>query len=190
MSVKTPVETEVKIAAASAPAVRAKLRRAGFRIRATRVHEQNTVLDDSNGSLRSKGLLLRVRQAGKKVVCTYKGPESEGRYKSREEREFECSDYAEAVGLFAGIGYRQSFYYEKFRTEFERSGERGHITLDETPIGVFLELEGPSRWIDRTSKELGFAPESWITSSYAFLYSKWQAEMGGDPAAMRFRKKS
>jgi adenylate cyclase class 2 len=187
--VKAPVETEVKISVASAPPVRAKLRRLGFRIRAARVLEQNTVLDDSQGSLRAGGLLLRVRRAGKKVVCTYKGPESEGRHKSREEREFEASNYEETIALFGGIGFRQSFYYEKFRTEFERPGERGHITLDETPIGVFLELEGPPRWIDRTAKELGFAPESWITRSYAFLYTQWQTEMGGDPAAMRFPKK-
>jgi hypothetical protein len=34
--------------------------------------------------------------------------------------------------------------------------------LDETPAGVFLELEGPSRWIDRTARRLGFAESDYL----------------------------
>ena len=48
--------------------------------------------------------------------------------------------------------------------------------LDETPIGTFLELEGPSRWIDRTAKELGSTKDAYIFRSYARLHAQWCAE--------------
>ena len=36
-------------------------------------------------------------------------------------------------------------------------GDRGLlIELDETPIGAFVELEGPAEAIDRAATELGF----------------------------------
>ena len=186
--VKTPVETEVKISVPTAAGIRRKLHQLGFKIGTPRQREQNTVLDDAQGGLRANGLLLRVRLAGKTVLCTFKGPEAAGRIKKRVEREFEASNFDECVALFGGLGFQQTFYYEKFRTEFQRSGEPGHVTLDETPIGVFIELEGAPRWIASTSRELGFAPDDWINRSYAFLYFQWQAEMGGDATAMRFPK--
>jgi adenylate cyclase len=47
------------------------------------------------------------------------------------------------------------FRYEKFRTEWEM--EDGHLVLDETPIGVWAELEGQPLWIDATLEKLGIA---------------------------------
>ena len=49
-------------------------------------------------------------------------------------------------------------------------------TLDETPIGVFVELEGPPDWIDRTARRLGFSPADYIKASYARLYQQWCSE--------------
>ncbi len=46
----------------------------------------------------------------------------------------------------------------------------GVAMLDETPAGVFLELEGPPRWIDRTARRLGFGEADYITASYAELH--------------------
>ena len=86
----------------------------------------------------------------------------------------------------SAIGYREAFYYEKYRAEFAREGEPGHIMLDETAVGVYLELEGPSRWIDHTAKTFGFSPETWITSSYVTLYNEWCAARRIKPGDMRF----
>ncbi|MDP9171931.1 MAG: hypothetical protein M3N54_15040, partial [Acidobacteriota bacterium] len=71
-------ENEVKIAAPDVRTVRSALNRAGFRVLKRRVLEQNIVLDDPAQSLRNRGLLLRVRSAGKIVTCTYKGPGKPG----------------------------------------------------------------------------------------------------------------
>jgi len=184
--VKSPVETEIKLAISGADEGRALLRQQRFRVSRPRVFERNLVLDDSRGSLRKRGMLLRVRGAGKTVTCTFKGPEIPGRLKRRKETEFEASELGACLAVFEALGYREAFRYEKYRTEFSRDGEDGIATLDETPIGVYLELEGPARWIDRTAKALGFSRDSYITASYGRLYFAWCKASGVEPAGMTF----
>lgn len=93
------------------------------------------------------------------------------RYKVREEMEFIVGD-ARAFWAVAGpAGLRPSFRYEKFRTSYTIPGARGvHVEFDETPAGVFLELEGPRRAIDRLARRLGYRPADYITRSYAALH--------------------
>jgi adenylate cyclase, class 2 len=184
--VKPLVEVEIKLRAGTAARARALLRRHGFEIVSARVFEQNLVLDDERASLRMGGMLLRVRAAGKIVTCTFKSPEQPGRHKRRGEREFRASDFDACIGIFEALGYREKFRYEKYRTEFRRGRERGHVTVDETPIGVFMELEGPARWIDRTAKTLGFAAADYVMESYARLHEAWRAAHGLEPGDMRF----
>jgi adenylate cyclase class 2 len=191
--VKKPQEVEVKISVAEAPKIRTTLRQAGFRIHKPRVFEQNLVLDDQEGSLKARNLLLRLRTAGKTVTCTFKGKELPGIHKRREEREFHPDSQAECLAVFHGLGFSPTFTYEKYRTEFARVDEEGTpepgvITLDETPIGVFLELEGPARWIDRTAKELGFFRADYITASYGTLFAEWCREYGIELKHMTFQE--
>ena len=71
-------------------------------------------------------------------------------------------------------------------TEFRRRGSAGIAMLDETPIGVYLELEGSPTWIDRTAHQLGFAEHDYITASYARLYVEWCETRGVSPDNMLF----
>ncbi|HEX4274724.1 MAG TPA: class IV adenylate cyclase [Bryobacteraceae bacterium] len=183
---KAPVEVEIKLRMATAARARALLRQHGFEIVKPRVFEQNLVLDDEHESLRVSGRLLRVRGAGKVVTCTFKSPEIPGRHKRRGEREFQASDFDTCVAIFAALGFSEKFRYEKYRTESRRGREPGHVTVDETPIGVFMELEGPAHWIDRTAKELGFAARDYVMESYGRLYEAWCAAHGTKPGDMRF----
>jgi adenylate cyclase, class 2 len=191
--VKKAQEIEIKIAVAEAPTARASLRGKGFRIHKSRVFEQNLVLDDEHGSVKARNLLLRLRTAGKVITCTFKGEEIPGRHKRREEREFHPDDLDECLAVFRGIGFTPVYTYEKYRTEFQRlqndgKPDPGVVTLDETPIGVFLELEGPARWIDRTAKELGYGRNDYITASYSALYAEWCREYGIESKDMRFSR--
>jgi adenylate cyclase class 2 len=185
----SPIEVEVKIAVTSSARLRRILRELKFSVVSPRVFEQNLVLDDGRGSLKSNGLLLRVRTSGKRsavtgALCTFKGPakETPTRHKMRVEREFSAGNADECLAVFAGIGYHPAFRYEKYRTVFARrarqgeKGKQGNITIDETPIGVFMELEGPALWIDRTARELGFSRNDYITMSYARLWERWREE--------------
>lgn len=185
---KAPIENEIKLAVESVTKARALFRRHRFEVIEPRVFEQNLVLDDDHGSLRSGGKLLRVRAAGDRITCTFKGPDKPGRHKRRVENEFSASDLDACLAIFAGIGFHETFRYEKYRTEFGRDGEKGIATLDETPIGIYLELEGPVRWVDRTAKEFGFTGDAYITASYGQLYLEWCAARGMKPTDMRFSR--
>jgi adenylate cyclase class 2 len=183
--VKKAQEVEVKISVADVASARRIIRGAGFKIHKARIFEQNLVLDDDAGTLKSSDRLLRVRTAGRLLTCTFKGPGKAGIHKRREEREFHPDNAAECLAVFGGLGYQPVYSYEKYRTEFT-NGSEGVVTLDETPIGVFLELEGPARWIDATAKQLGFSRKDYITASYSALYAEWCREYGSDPNHMRF----
>ena len=183
----------MKIPVADAASMRALLRQKGFRVHKPRVFEQNLVLDDAQGSVKARNLLLRLRTAGKTVTCTFKNKEVAGVHKRREEREFHLDNLEEGLAVFEGLGYSPAWKYEKYRTEFVRAQEGGEvepgiITLDETPIGTFVELEGPARWIDRTAKGLGFSRRDYITASYGALFFQWCNEYGIESNAMTFEK--
>ncbi len=117
--------------------------------------------------------LLRVREAGRLGFLTYKGPSAGGKYKDREELEVEVSDPHRLSEMLARLDFVAKFRYEKYRTEYRRPGEAGSAMLDETPIGVYLELEGAPGWIDRNARRLGFAESDYSTASYYGLYADY-----------------
>ncbi len=179
-------ETEIKLAVADARTARRLLRAAGFRVSKRRVFETNMVFDTPELGLRRAAALLRVRRAGGVATVTYKGPPDVGRYKSREELELEISDARAMGAIFERLGLGPVFRYDKYRTEYRQPGRSGIATLDETPVGVYLELEGTSKWIDRAARKLGFAEKDYITASYARLYLDWCQRSGVRPSDMVF----
>jgi adenylate cyclase class 2 len=189
-------EVEIKLRVSGAAEARRMLRAAGFRVSKRRVFEKNTVFDTTSQTLRKSARLLRVREIGKVAKLTYKGPPDGGKHKSREELELDLSDAAALTAIFDRLEYYPAFRYEKFRTEFRQRGAYrgatggvatdGVAMIDETPIGVYLELEGNPAWIDRTACQLGFAEKDYITASYARLYVEWCEARGVAPSNMLF----
>ena len=164
-------EIEIKLRVPGAAAARRLLKAAGFGVVKRRVFEANVLFDDASRELLATRRLLRVRRAGGRAILTYKGTPEPGRHKSREELETPLIRPEEFEAILARLGYTPIFRYEKFRTEFRRGKQAGLIALDETPVGVFLELEGAPDWIDRVAGELGFSESDYILASYATLYS-------------------
>ena len=179
-------ETEIKLKLKSARAGRKMLRDAGFQVSCKRVFEANTILDTPESSLRSRSCLLRLREAGLVSTVTYKGVPQVGRHKSREELEVCVTDAAAMLAIAERLGYTRKFRYEKYRTEYQQPGRAGVAMLDETPVGVFLELEGTPAWIDRIAKRLGFEERDYVTSSYGRVYLEWCAANGRMPSDMTF----
>ena len=163
-----------------------------------RVHEWNVLFDTPSQALKKRGELLRIRtetperansgktktDKGKRVLVTFKRPVRSGsngaaaggrRHKVREELELEVSDAAILSRVFEGLGMRAWFRYEKVRTTFRLGKSQGWasgllIELDETPIGMFVELEGPARAIDRAATGLGFKKTDYLVTNYFSLY--------------------
>jgi adenylate cyclase class 2 len=180
-------ENEIKLALASVAAGRRLLRSAGFRIAKPRVFESNLVLDTPDRSILRSGALVRLRQVGKRGTLTYKGPsDTDGPHKSRQEVESEVETPDAVRFVLEHLGYRPVFRYDKFRTEFKRPHESGTATLDETPMGVYMELEGSPRWVDRIALQLGFPPTCYITLSYGKLWADRLAARGEEFRDMVF----
>lgn len=180
-------ETEIKLAIGEASEARLRIERIGFTESKARVFERNLVFDLPDGALQHSRRLLRLREAGETATLTFKGvPIDGGVHKSREERETSVGSFGEMRTILERLGYGVTFVYEKFRTEFHRAGQNGTVTLDETPIGNYLELEGDSPWIDATAPQLGFSLQDYVTASYGRLYADWCAAHGIAPANMQF----
>ncbi|MCU0245803.1 MAG: class IV adenylate cyclase [Bryobacter sp.] len=183
-----PKETEVKLAVSGVAVARRLLRGAGFTVARKRHFERNLVFDTPELLLRSRGQLLRVREAGGDSILTYKGPPLPGRHKVREEIETHVESASALIVLLERLGYQPQFVYEKYRTEFRLGDAPGVAVLDETPIGTYLELEGAPRWIDRTALVLGFRPKDYVLASYGALYFAHCAQQGIAPANMVFER--
>ncbi len=205
-------EREIKLKVADPKALKKALARLKAKPPSShggRVYEQNIIFDTPQGGLAKHGQLLRIRKemqegaAAKKTqprtVLTFKKPaiaaENDGRgHKVREEVETEVRDAAALQGIFEGLGMSGWFKYEKYRTTLKlpataRWAKDLVIELDETPVGTYLELEGPAEAIDRAATELGYAKKDYIVKSYLALYLDECRRRGETPRDMLFDKK-
>jgi adenylate cyclase, class 2 len=182
------IETEIKFRVADATDLEAKLSSIGFNLITPRSFETNTLYDTADRSLRVKRELIRIRQYNGKWLLTHKRvPDSgigEDRHKHRIETETELSDGSALAEVFASIGFIPVFRYEKWRTEW--SDDIGHCVLDETPLGVFAELEGAPEWIDRIAHDLGIAAEDRMTLSYGRIFEMWREQTGSTAQDLTF----
>ena len=183
-------EREIKLPVEQVAAIRRRLRGLGYKSEGGRLFERNLLFDTPEQSLRRSSQLLRLRSKGSRWWLTFKArPQTEERHKVRLELEVEMRDGARLMEILHRLGFEAVFEYQKYRTEFRRPGSRGEALLDETPIGNFLELEGPPGWIDRMARALGYRQEDYILVSYGALYLAWSSERGIAPTHMTFPAK-
>jgi adenylate cyclase class 2 len=185
-------ETEIKLRWNGTPQeARALIERHGYGISVPRTLESDQLFDLPSAVLQQSDRILRLRKTispdgTMRAMVTYKGPATRDGYKSREEIEFDVSDSGTFTLVLQRLGYQPTFRYEKFRTQLRAASEPGIITVDETPIGVYLEIEGPQDWIDSTAARLGLPKAQFLTVSYAALYREFRAQHPEVPADMTF----
>jgi adenylate cyclase, class 2 len=186
---RTIREVEIKLRIADMPALLRRLRGLGCRP-GVRIFEQNVLYDTQESDFRRRGQLLRLRietpapdasprhvskafRPGKsRAILTSKVPVVDvqpPRFKEKFETEVIVRDPGAWRRAMQRLGLREGFRYEKYRTSFRFGG--AHLDLDETPVGVFLEIEGAALAIDRVSKRLGFAQHDFIRATYWDLYA-------------------
>ena len=177
-------EIEIKFRVRELRALTRQLRTAGFRLITRRTHEMNTLYDLPGQELRKRQQLLRLRKYGSLWTLTHKSGAVRGKHSSRIELETKIADGIRIDAILRALGYSPSFRYEKFRAEW--ADDKGHVVVDETPIGNFCEIEGPPRWIDATAKQLGVTPADYITKNYATLFAEWKQETKNAAKEMTF----
>lgn len=184
-------EIELKFPVVHLTALQGRLEAAGFRVDTPRTFEHNTLYDTAERGLKGSGQLLRVRRYGARQTVTHKRRPDEGEadsfYKVRIETESEVADGAALAEIFERLGFGPMFEYEKYRTEYSDPGTAGaHLVVDETPIGTYAELEGPTWWIDRMLVALEVDPATCLTESYGKLFLAWKERTGSAAENLTF----
>ncbi|HLP60407.1 MAG TPA: class IV adenylate cyclase [Candidatus Deferrimicrobium sp.] len=156
-----------------------------FQVLHERAFEKNIVFDTPDGKLKSRQCLLRLREKGNKRTVTFKQPVEQSLpgahavYKIKQETEVEVLDFEKMAHIFTCLGYEVFFIYEKYREEFQKGAVK--VMLDETPVGNFIEIEGPEEAIDHTAGRLGYSKSDYITDNYLTLFRQ-----AGGVGHMRF----
>lgn len=188
------LEIEVKLRIRNLRRLRRDLLEMGCKETVPRSLERNWTWDFPGQLLRQQGKLLRVRQYSGRCLLTFKGVAQQSRhFKIREERETAVQDRRILDLILERLGLQVMFRYEKFRTSYSLRlrGKRGSVDLsvDETPIGNYLEIEGAEADIHKVAEQLGFEEDTFIKESYLTLFAKSRAARSGrDMVFPRFVK--
>ena len=170
-------EVEVKLRVEEPDKIPSLLQQIGAKQIHPREFEDNQLYDFPNFSLKMNRAMLRVRIQERGSLLTYKeAPRVEGGAKVRDEIEVGVSSGETLVVILSKLGMRPLFRYQKYRAVY-RYAEL-IITVDETPIGVFLELEGPKPLIDEVAMRLGYKSTDYIVKSYLTLYQDYLKTRG------------
>jgi len=184
-------EIEIKFRIENLPALTRTLKQAGFKQLTPSTHEMNSLYDLPGQKLRKRDEMLRLRKYGETWTLTHKAKSKTGRHKTRVELETRVEKGQQMDAILRALGFEPTFRYEKYRAEW--NDRQGHVVVDETPIGNFGEIEGTSRWIDRTARALGIGRADYITQTYAPMFFAWKRRTKSPATEMTFkavRKKS
>lgn len=166
-----PIEHEVKLAFADLASARRAVAMAGAKLRTSRRLLDDALFDRADGALRRARTALRIRRDGERGVLTWKGPVQPGPVKSREEIETAVDDPDALQTVIEALGFRPVFRSQKFREDYGLDALA--ITIDDTPMGVFVEIEGPPEGIPSVTSRLGLTPADFVLESYATLWRRW-----------------
>jgi adenylate cyclase, class 2 len=173
-------EIEVKLYVPLLEPVQTQLDVVGATLVSGRTFEHNLRYDNAEGTLASKGFVLRLRR-DKRNRITYKEPldpvaQHRGVH-SRYEAEVTVDDFETTDTILQKLGFSVVMAYEKYRTTYHADG--AEIVLDEMPYGHFVEIEAADEaTIDRTADRLGLSMVPRLSYSYARLFEHVQANLG------------
>lgn len=181
MGTTTTLEREIKLRFDSVDSAHDAVAAIGATPLRGRRLQEDCLLDTPDEVLRKRRSVLRVRMECGKSRITYKGPVQVSPMKLREELETMVGDGDLMLRLLGELGFTPWFRYQKYREEFAH--EDVVIAIDETPVGVYVELEGSEHGINTVAELLGRRADDYIVDSYRTLFAQWQAsrqERGGD----------
>ncbi len=170
----TDVESEVKIPVADLAGVREALRQACATEVQSMTRETNLLFDTDDRRLETAGCVLRLRRHGDRRRITFKGPVSyRGVVKQRPEHETEVGDLDQLRGIFELLGFTVVMRYEKDREEWRLDDIS--VVLDHTPMGDFVEVEGPPTKLQAAAAALGLDTACGVRGSYVSLWREFRA---------------
>ena len=179
------LEQEVKFLLPSLDAGASRLAALGARVETKRHFEANILYDFPDGRLSKRDEALRLRRVGDDAWLTWKGPQhGSGRIKQRRELETLVEDGDAVEGILEALGACECFRYEKYRTSYRV--DDAVLTLDETPMGAFMEIEAAPARITELAEKLGLDMADAISASYPRLYERFRLDTPDAPEFMVF----
>lgn len=178
------IEREVKLRFDSADDARARVLALGATPLRGRRLQEDALLDTPDAQLAGRRSALRVRIESGRSLLTFKGPPQPGPMKLRDEYETVVGDSQVLMTILHALGLEVCFRYEKYREEFAVADLV--VAIDETPLGVFVEIEGSEIGIHETARLLGKGPADYVTASYRTLFMADREERGGRHEHMLF----
>lgn len=172
------IEREIKLAFATVDDARAALMAAGAAPATARRLQDDVLYDTEQLTLFASRSALRLRRDGDRAIVTFKGPAGPGPMKTRDEIETGVENGDALVGILEALGFRKRFRYQKYREEYRADGVVAAI--DDTPAGVFVEIEGDERGILELATRIGREPKDFIVDSYYAVWIKAKGEQAGD----------
>jgi adenylate cyclase, class 2 len=176
MTTGTSVEREIKLRFDSIETAREAVLATGATPLRCRRLQEDSLIDTEDESLRRRRCVLRIRVENGKSRITFKGPVQPSLMKLRDEFETVVGDGVLLLHIFEEVGFHVWFRYEKYREEF--SHDDVTVAIDETPVGVYVELEGSEHGILATTEALGRRPEDFVLDSYRGLFLKYREPLG------------
>ena len=164
------LEQEVKLRFASLEAARLAVTTAGGRLVRSRRLQNDRFLDTPELHLGSAKLALRLRREPDLTTITYKGVPQGGPVKTREEIESTVGDADALELLFSRLGFTERWRFEKHREDYALGDAK--VFIDDTSVGVFVEIEATPELIETTAALLGKTPADYLLSSYRSLAVK------------------
>ena len=184
MGMATTLEREVKLRFDSVDDARTAVRDTGATPLRCRRLQEDALLDDHADTLKQRRCVLRVRVESGKSLLTFKGPVQPSPMKLREEIETVIGDGETMLRCLEALGYVVWFRYQKYREEFALGDVV--IAIDETPVGVFVEIEGGEQGILEVTRALGRGPEDFVLDSYRCLFMEHRRAHGKPDTDMLF----
>jgi adenylate cyclase, class 2 len=184
MAMPATLEREVKLRFASVEEARAAVEAAGAAPSRCRRLQEDVLLDDARETLRQRRCVLRVRVESGRSLLTFKGPVQPSPMKLREEIETVVGDGETMLRCLEQLGYTVWFRYQKYREEYALSDVI--VAIDETPVGVFVELEGDEHGILEATRALGRSPADFLIDSYRSLFMEHRRAHGLPATDMLF----
>ncbi len=155
-------EIEVKFALKNALKIRKILKRNKAKFKG-RAFERTVRFDSKDKKLEKSGKFLRIRTGFEKTI-TFKKKIENKNFKERIEIELEIDDEKKMAEILKNLGFNKILIMEKFREKWTLLDTE--IVIDKLPMGLFIEIEGGEKAINKMIKLLELDSEKRILVTY------------------------
>ena len=165
-----PIEIEKKyrLSRAERRAIEKRLRALGLKPEPVEF-EENTIY--RGGNLRPGTRALRLRRVNERAVLTFKERfPGKSSVKRQRENETVVAEADATHEILKALEFSAALVYEKRRTLWNVG--KAKLVIDELPLGLFMEIEGPEKEILRVEKQIGADSVEAVNETYPTLTAR------------------